>query len=155
MKKKFWRYGIGFLIIGIGVYIIWQWGHIDRIEPVYQWFQNISDENLEAASFGKRMLKSDEKTELIHLLHSIPKKDIKLADVQGDMGNGSDYCIYITIENETYQLWHTFIVMADAMITYKDYDYWIQSEELKKFLEKTDELDNIQIKENAYEEEKS
>lgn len=45
--------------------------------------------------------------------------------------------------------------MADAMITYKDYDYWIQSEELKKFLEKIDELDNIQIKENAYEEEKS
>ena len=154
LKKKFWRYGIGLLIIGIGVYIIWGRRHIDRIEPVYQWFQSLNEENIKVVSWEERILSSDERSELIQLLHAIPKKDIKLADVQGDMGNGSDYCIYITVDNETYQLWHTFIVMADVMIKYEDYDYWIQAKELKKFLEKTDNLDRIQIRENSNEEEK-
>ena len=96
-------------------------------------------------------MESDEKKELIQLLHSISKKDIRLADVQGDIGNGSDYCIYITVDDETYSLWHTFIVMADAMISYKGYDFWIHSDELKEFLEKTNKLDNEYIKENVYE----
>ncbi|MCI8669448.1 MAG: hypothetical protein HFI34_08010 [Lachnospiraceae bacterium] len=52
-KRKFWRYGIGFLIIGIGVSIVWWWKHFDCTEPVYQWFQNISEDNLEVVSFGK------------------------------------------------------------------------------------------------------
>jgi hypothetical protein len=154
LKKKFWRYGIGLLIIGIGVYIIWWRRYIDRIEPVYQWFQSLNEENIKVVSWEERILSSDERSELIKLLHAIPKKDIKLADVQGDMGNGSDYCIYITVDNETYQLWHTFIVMADVMIKYEDYDYWIQAKELKKFLEKTDNLDRIQNRENSNEEEK-
>lgn len=155
MKKKIYGYSICFLVIGFVVYFIWRWNHTDNIEPVYQWFQSLSEENIKVVSWGERALVSDEKTELIQLLHSIPKKDIQLADKQGDIGNGSDYCICITDENETYQLWHSFIVMADVMITYKNYDYWIQSGELKKFLEKIDKLDNIQIEENSNEEEKS
>ncbi len=154
MKKhiKEWGYDIFFFALIIGMIGgIWIWKNIDRTKEIRRWLQSLNQEKTEVVSWGKRALESDEKKELIQLLHSISKKDIRLADVQGDIGNGSDYCIYITVDDETYSLWHTFIVMADAMISYKGYDFWIHSDELKEFLEKTNKLDNEYIKENVYE----
>ncbi|MDE7157709.1 MAG: hypothetical protein K2O02_07140 [Lachnospiraceae bacterium] len=142
MKKhiKEWGYDIFFFALIIGMIAgIWIWKNIDRTKEICQWFRSLNQENMEVVSWGKRTLASDEKKELIQLLHSISKKDIQLADMQGDIGNGSDYCIYITVDDETYRLWHTFIDMADAMISYKGYDFWIHSDELREFLEQTDE----------------
>ncbi len=142
MKKhiKEWGYDIFFFALIIGIIAgNWIWKNIDRTKEICQWFRSLNQENMEVVSWGKRTLASDEKKELIQLLHSISKKDIQLADMQGDIGNGSDYCIYITVDDETYRLWHTFIDMADAMISYKGYDFWIHSDELREFLEQTDE----------------
>ena len=88
MKKhiKEWGYDIFFFALIIGMIGgIWIWKNIDRTKEIRRWFQSLNQEKTEVVSWGKRALESDEKKELIQLLHSISKKDIRLADVQGDI----------------------------------------------------------------------
>lgn len=138
-EKNTWGYDIFFFIMIIGMIAgIWIWKNIDRTKELRKWFNSLEAENMIVTIKGEDLytLSLSEKQELIGFLRSIKKENIELLSSTDSRLNGTDFYIKIIIDNQTFNLEHSFIVSGDASIEYKGDDYWLVCDGLKEFLKR-------------------